>query len=101
LIERYPELKEDKVTQLEEIERYQLNLGTINTVGQIRGYEGMVARNYWDIISSLFDDDFGFEGRIFGKTGRPMGAVDPVNALLNHVYAFLESQCWKAVNANG
>jgi len=95
LNERYPELREGKRSQLEEIERYQSSLGTAITVGQIRGYEGMVARNYWDIVSSLFDDDFGFEGPNFGKTGRPMGAVDPINALFNYGYTFLESQCWK------
>jgi CRISP-associated protein Cas1 len=101
LIERYPELREDKTSQLEEIERFQSSLGMATTVGQIRGYEGMVARNYWDIVSSLFDDYFGFEGRNYGKTGRPMGAVDPINALFNYGYTFLESLCWKAVNANG
>jgi CRISPR-associated protein Cas1 len=63
--------------------------------------EGMVAKDYWAIASHVIDEKLGFEGRVFGKTGRPMGAVDPVNTLLNYGYSLLEAHCWRAINANG
>ncbi len=98
---RYPELLENKGTQLDEVLNYQSKLPLASTVAEIMGIEGMVARNYWHILSSTFDTKLGFEGRAHGKTARPMGAIDPINALFNYGYSLLETQCWKAVNSNG
>lgn len=98
--ERYPDII--KLTDdMKEIEQNRVALPQASTIKEIMGFEGMVARIYWNIISSLFDEKLEFNGRIYGKTNRPMGSVDPVNTLLNYGYAILESQCWKAINSNG
>jgi len=101
LVQRYPELKEKRMECFDELGKYKSELINANTISKILGIEGMVARNYWLILAETFDKKWGFEGRLFGKTGRPMGAVDPVNALFNYGYSLLESQCWRAINANG
>lgn len=101
LCQRYPELRKDKKAQFDELESFQPQLPKATTVAQIRGVEGMVAKNYWAIVLHMVDDKLGFEGRLFGKTGRPMAAVDPVNTLLNYGYSLLEAHCWRAINASG
>ena len=101
LTQRYPELKETKKPCFDELALYQSKLPEADTIAKIRGVEGMVARNYWLIVAETFDESLGFEGRVFGKTGRPMAAGDLINALFNYGYSLLEAQCWKAINANG
>jgi CRISP-associated protein Cas1 len=101
LCERYPELKEEKRTAFDELSHYQSQLPKTTSVAQVRGVEGMVAKDHWSIVSHVIDGRYDFEGRVFGKTGRPMGAVDPVNTLLNYGYTILEAHCWRAINANG
>lgn len=101
LVQRYPELKAKRIECFDELDKYKSELVNANTISKILGIEGMVARNYWIILAETFDKKWGFEGRLFGKTGRPMGAVDPVNALFNYGYSILESQCWRAINATG
>lgn len=98
---RHPELTEEKKSCFDELSLYQSKLPEADIVAKIRGVEDMVARNYWLIVAEVLSDRFEFEGRVFGKTGRPMGAVDPINALFNYGYSLLESQCWRAINANG
>jgi CRISPR-associated protein Cas1 len=44
---------------------------------------------------------FRFEARLLGKTGKPYGAADPINALFNYGYTMLESQCRRTANARG
>jgi CRISPR-associated protein Cas1 len=34
------------------------------------------------------------------RTKRPLGAVDPINALFNYGYTVLESRCYKALNSS-
>ena len=46
----------------------------------------MAAKDRWTIVSHVIEKKFDFEGRVFGKTGRPMVAVDPVNTMLNCGY---------------
>jgi CRISPR-associated protein Cas1 len=77
---------------------YKMGMGPIKDV---MGIEGMIAHHYWAVISTIFDKKFEFDGRVYGKTIRPMGAVDPINALFNYGYSILESQCWKALNSVG
>ena len=101
LTQRYPELKESKKASFDELNRYKGDLAEVKTISEILGIEGMVARNYWLILAEIFDKKWKFEGRLIGKTGRPMGATDPINALFNYGYSILESQCWRAINANG
>lgn len=70
-----------------------MQLSQARTLAEIRGIEGMVARSYFDLISSVFPEKLEFTGRTFGNTQRPIGAVDPINALFNYGYAVLESHC--------
>jgi len=101
LTARYPELRDTKKTFFDQIEQVKLKLPKAKTTADVRSVEGNVANAYWEIVSSVFDDKFEFEGRLMGKTGRPYGAVDPINALFNYGYTMLEAQCWRAINANG
>ncbi|WP_019178002.1 CRISPR-associated endonuclease Cas1 [Methanomassiliicoccus luminyensis] len=101
MVQRYPELKDSKKSCFDELALYQSKLPEADSIAKIRGVEGMVARNYWLIVAETFDKKWEFEGRVFGKTGRPMAAVDPINALFNYGYSLIEAQCWRAINANG
>lgn len=101
MVQRYPELKDSKKACFDELTLYQSKLPEADSIAKIRGVEGMVARNYWLIVAETFDKKWEFEGRVFGKTGRPMAAVDPINALFNYGYSLIEAQCWRAINANG
>lgn len=101
LAQRHPELKETKRGCFDELQQYKDKLHEADTVPKIRGIEGMVARNYWLILAETFDETLEFEGRGFGKPGRPMAAVDPINTLFNYGYSLLESHCMRAINANG
>jgi CRISP-associated protein Cas1 len=75
LCQRHPELREEKRECFTELGRYQSQLPQATTVAQVRGVEGMVAKDYWAIASHVIDKKHGFEGRVFGKTGRTMDAV--------------------------
>ena len=67
-----------------------------DTVDALRGMEGTCARAYFAAFSALLDEKvWGFHGR----GGRP--ARDPVNALLNYGYAFLEREVRLALIGNG
>lgn len=101
LYARYPEIRETKKGQQVQIYDFQARLPKAQTVKEIRAIEGNVANAYWDIVSLIFKDKFEFGGRVVGKTGRPYGAVDPINALFNYGYSMLEAQCWRAINAKG
>jgi CRISPR-associated protein Cas1 len=101
VVSRYPEVKDTCQAQFDELEKFRPFLATARTPKEVMGIEGMVARNYWLIVQEVIDDKFCFEGRVVGKAGKPMGAVDPVNVLFNYGYAMLETQCWVAVNGNG
>lgn len=92
LREKYPAVKND-------FDGPRLSEG--QTIERIMYVEGMFADFYWRQLSKVFDKKLEFEGRNYGKTARPMGAVDEVNALFNYGYAILESQCLKAINAVG
>ncbi len=63
--------------------------------GTIIGLEGSATAMYWNAISRIIDEAFGFSGR----SGRYAG--DPVNAMLNYGYAILEGECWRAVHFAG
>jgi CRISPR-associated protein Cas1 len=101
LAKRYKVIDDSKDQVVKDIRANWSQLSSATTVKQVMGIEGMVARVYWDTISKVIDDRLEFDGRVYGKTFRPMGAVDPVNALFNYGYSILESQCWKALNSNG
>jgi len=99
--QRHPDVRETKKGCFEELDEFKDRLPEADTIAKVRGIEGMVARNYWLILAETFDKRLEFEGRAFGKTGRPMAAVDPINCLFNYGYSLLESHCIRAINANG
>ena len=92
LKERYPDLY-DKIKVP--------NLDKLNTIKDIMGIEGRVAEIYWKEVSKILNRRFEFRNRKIGKTERPMGAVDPINALFNYGYSLLESECRRAINSVG
>lgn len=65
------------------------------TEDSLRGLEGNCARNYFAGFSSLLDN------RTWHFKGRTRPATDPVNALLNFGYAFLEREVRIAVIGQG
>jgi len=99
--ERYREVADSKEQIMKEIRVSWSQLPKVTTIKHVMGIEGMAARAYWDTVSKIIDDRLEFDGRVYGKTFRPMEAVDPVNALFNYGYSILESLCWKALNSNG
>ena len=98
---RYPEVAKANDERMKIIDTNWAMLAKANRIKDVMGIEGMVAHHYWAIISKVFDKKFEFDGMLYGKTIRPMGAVDPINAIFNYGYAILESQCWKALNSAG
>jgi CRISPR-associated protein Cas1 len=99
--QRYEEVADSKEQIMRDIQVNWSQLSKAATIKQVMGIEGIVAKIYWDTISKVIDCRLEFDGRVYGKTFRPMGAVDPVNALFNYGYSILESHCWKALNSNG
>jgi len=93
---RYPHINQMAKQYFQDIEQECSELQKASSIKQVMGIEGMFSRRYWNIISTIFDEKFGFTGRIYGKTVRPMGAVDPINALFNYGYAILEGICRNA-----
>lgn len=66
-----------------------------NTLDQVRGIEGMAAREYFACWPTMLKQDWGFTGR----NRRP--PKDPVNALLSFAYALLQVQVTAAVHLAG
>lgn len=68
-------------------------------VKMIQSYEGGVATHYWNALTEIVPDRFGFDCRSYTNSQTAKNAVDPVNALFNYGYAYLESYCYKWINA--
>jgi CRISPR-associated protein Cas1 len=95
------------------IERYRSELGETNSLDQILGVESHAAGTYWaawrdlaiafpDKESRLVPDHWrAFGHRVSPLTGSPRLAVNPINAILNYLYALLEAECRLAVVALG
>ncbi len=64
------------------------------TLDQVRGVEGLAARDYFGYFSKILGDEWGFLGR-----HRP--PPDPVNSLLSFGYGLLRSQVTSAVHLAG
>lgn len=91
LNQRYPEIDTN----------FKSDLSKAQTIPEIMNVEGRVAEFYWRQLHKLLSKKFEFENRKIGKTERPMGAVDPINCLLNYGYSLLESECRRAINSVG
>jgi len=95
LLARYPDLSHKK--DLCNFEKTLEDLKRTEKIKDIMGIEGITARHFWDAIGQIFPDKFDFETRGYGRTNRPLGAVDPINALFNYGYSILESHCRRAI----
>jgi CRISPR-associated protein Cas1 len=94
LKEKYPQVRDDTNRKASQLPKFK-------TVKDIMLLESRVSSVYWKELAKIFDKKFEFENRDIGKTTRPFGAVDPINALFNYGYALLESQCFRAINSVG
>ena len=99
--ERYPDVADRTKNLWDGMKRDWALLPKARTIKEVMGCEGGFAQWYWNILSSIIEERWEFETRAFGKTVRPLGAVDPINALFNYGYAILESRCYKALHSNG
>jgi CRISPR-associated endonuclease Cas1 len=84
-----------------------------DSIEQVRVYEGQAAAIYWNAWSSvpirLRNRDLArvparwarYDSRASILTGAPRAATNPVNALLNYIYALLESEARLALLAAG
>lgn len=70
---------------------------------EILGYEGRIARIYFDAVQTVFSrmPDFRFEGRMNYDSKRNIHASDEINALLNYGYSILASEVRKSLNSVG
>ena len=66
-----------------------------STLDQVRGIEGMAAREYFACLSKMLDEQWSFNGR----NRRP--PTDPVNSLLSFAYGLLRVQVTAAVHLAG
>ncbi|GAB4324400.1 MAG: CRISPR-associated endonuclease Cas1 [Leptolyngbyaceae cyanobacterium] len=67
---------------------------TQTTVDQVRGIEGLAAREYFACFAKILGGNWGF-------TGRHRPPPDPVNSLLSFAYGLLRSQVTTAVHLAG
>jgi CRISPR-associated protein Cas1 len=98
LNDKYPEI--DSYLKLCDFRTMHKQLSQANKLKEIMGIEGIIAHHYFNGLKSIFPEKFEFETRGYGKTNRPLGAVDPINALFNYGYSVLESRCYKALNSS-
>jgi CRISPR-associated protein Cas1 len=71
------------------------------TVEDVRGVEAHAAEFYWQAFQKAVPSKLEFRSRSSRARGRQFNASDPVNALLNYGYAFLQSCVRRAVNMTG
>jgi CRISPR-associated endonuclease Cas1 len=95
------------------IARFRSALLTADSIPTIRLIESQAARAYWAAWSTLPvnfpkndlrrvpDHWRSFRARVSPLTGSPRLAANPVNAILNYLYALLESEARLAVAAMG
>ncbi len=89
VLNRYLKSNDDNKIHLSNV------IGKINaaeSIEQIRGYEGSIAKKYFEQISKIIKDDFSFKGR----NRNP--AKDPFNSLLNLGYTLLYNEVITAIN---
>ncbi len=67
----------------------------------ILGIEGNASKVYWDALSEVIPEGYGFDGRRGVEAGSPRYAKDIVNAMLNYGYSILLTECTKALELAG
>ena len=80
-------------------EAYELHKA--KTVDDVRGVEGRAAEFYWQAFQKAVPSKLEFKSRSTRARNRQYNASDPVNALLNYGYAFLQSCVRRAINMTG
>lgn len=75
------------------------NLDNSKDVSEIMLIEARVAGIYWKILKRIFPEKYEFNTRKY--TGRPGGAGDQINCMLNYGYSLLEAECLRAINSAG
>lgn len=95
------------------IRQIRSELAEVESIDAIRSVELRAAKVYWKawrtVPISFPDKDLprvpehwrNFGSRVSALTGSPRLAVNPVNAILNYLYALLEAECRLAVAALG
>jgi len=76
---------------VEELRGYKEKIARAEDVEVLRGYEGICSRVYFSAFGEILDEVWQWSGR----NRRP--AQDPVNAILNYGYAFLEREIRLAI----
>jgi len=76
-------------------------LRDVETVDEIRSVEAHDAEIYWQAFHKAVSPKLEFKGRSSRARSRQFNASDPVNALLNYGYAFLQSCVRRAINMTG
>ena len=76
-------------------------LGHAKMVDEIRSVEARAAETYWRAFQKAVPVKLEFKSRSSKARNRQYNASDPVNALLNYGYAFLQSAVRRAINTTG
>lgn len=77
------------------LKKYKQLVKQQSTLDQVRGVEGIAAREYFACLSAILEPQWNFNGR----NRRP--PTDPVNALLSFAYGLLRVQVTAAVHVAG
>lgn len=80
---------------ISDIKTLSKKINKSTTINELNGYEGTIARIYFDCLSILVKDDFKFKGR----SKRP--PKDAFNALLSLGYTLLFNEIFIVVNNSG
>lgn len=68
---------------------------TVGSVNELMGYEGIIAKIYFQEFTRFFDLQWKFHGR------NKFPALDPVNVVLSYFYIVLNKQCSIVAHARG
>lgn len=77
------------------LQKYKDLVKQQSTLDQVRGVEGIAAKEYFGCFKNMLDSEWGFNGR----NRRP--PTDPVNALLSFAYGLLRVQVTSGVHLAG
>jgi len=91
----------DIETEMRRFRKEAITLGQAGTVDEIRTVEAHAAEFYWQAFQKIVPSKLEFKSRSTRARNRQFNASDPVNALLNYGYAFLQSCVRRAVNMTG
>jgi CRISPR-associated protein Cas1 len=91
----------DVEQEIRRFNREACALPKAKTVDDVRGVEGHAAEFYWQAFKKAVPAKLEFKSRSTKARRRQYNASDPVNALLNYGYAFLQSCVRRAINMTG